>query len=438
MKKRALIGAGGFARELMAHMNTPNMVCFVDDCYWSENENNVLPLSEFNPYDYEVLVAIGDSEQRFNMVSKLPSETSYFSFIHESVKILGDDVIIDNGSVVCAGCILTTNVKIGKHAQLNLNTTIGHDCKIGDFFTTAPAVNLSGNCKIGNLVYLGTNCSVKQNISITDNVIIGLNAGVVSNINIPGTYVGLPAKIINRRKKLSVVITCYNFEKYISTCIDSVLEQKTNFDMEIIVADDCSQDSSYDIIKSYGEKIRHYRNETNIGCFENLKKALEISESDYISHIDGDDYFTDPLKSQKQVDFLESNPDYSMHSTGSFFGFEDGTPNYGALMTPLYDTINYNDLINSNYVSFGRTFRNYKNIMKEWMKDVYYLDWAFNLEFSFMGKIKCEKWVSGIYRLTGNGMITSKTEEEIHNLNNKSSELIRNRIEYHKNYEEYK
>jgi len=431
MKKRALIGAGGFAREIKAHMKTPDMVCFVDDSYWFENENNILPISKFDPYEYDVLVAIGDSTQRLEMVSKLPSETSYFSFIHESVTILGDDFKFGEGCIICAGCVITTNVNIGRHAQLNLNTTIGHDCSIGDYFTTAPGVNLSGNCNIGNQVYLGTNCSVRQRVCITDNVIIGLNAGVVNNINYPGTYVGLPAKLINKRKKLSVIITCYNFEKYIARCIDSVLEQKTDFDMEIIVADDCSNDLSYDIIKTYDGKIRHYRNENNMGCFENFKKALQLSESNYISHLDGDDYLIDTLKSQKQVDFLENNPEYSMHSTGCIYGNEDGSQTE-IHIHPLIEEVTTDELVNNNIVGFGRTFKNYRKTIKEWMKDVYYLDWCFNLELSLMGKIKCESWPSGVYRITGAGMITSKTPEEVEILNNQCREVMKKRIEYYK------
>lgn len=427
MRKRALVGAGGFAREIKAHMKEPDMVCFVDDYYWSENDENILPLSKFEPHEYDVLVAIGDSKQRSQMVAKLPPETSYFTFVHETAIILGDDVKFGVGSIICAGAVITTNVNIGEHAQINLNTTIGHDCIIGDYFTTAPGVNLSGNCVIGNEVYLGTNCSVRQRVHITDNVTIGLNSGVLNNINKPGIYVGLPVRMINKRKKLSIVITCYNFENYISKCIDSVLEQKTDFDTEIIVADDCSKDSSFDIIKKYEGSIRYYRNETNIGCFENFKKALEMAEGDYVSHLDGDDYLIDPLKSQKQVDFLDKNPEYSMHSTGCIYGNEDGTLTETHIV-PLLEVVTNNELAYNNIVGFGRTFRNYKNLVKEWMRDVYYLDWCVNVELSLNGIIKCENWQSGVYRLTGKGMITSKTQDEIDELNRNCQIAIHDRI----------
>jgi len=194
MRLHALIGAGGFAREIKAHMGILDMPCFVEDKYYKSNKDNVFPVSIFDPSIYEVLIAIGDSVARKEIVNRLPKNTKYFSFIHPSAQILGDDVIIGDGSIVCAGSIITTNVVLGEHSQINLNTTIGHDSTIGNYFTTAPGVHISGHCTIGNCVYFGTNSSTKQEISICDCVTIGMNAGVTKNIHIPGTYIGTPAK----------------------------------------------------------------------------------------------------------------------------------------------------------------------------------------------------------------------------------------------------
>ena len=174
------------------------MKCFVDDKYWEENNEYVFPLSKFDPKEYEVVVAVGDSRDRFDIVQRLPKETKYFTFIHSSAQILDSNIEIGEGSIVCASCILTTNIKIGKHTHLNLQTTIGHDCIIGDYFTTSPGAKISGNCKIYDCIYVGTNASIKQGVNIHSLSTIGLNAGVVKNINEPGTYVGVPAKKINK------------------------------------------------------------------------------------------------------------------------------------------------------------------------------------------------------------------------------------------------
>ncbi len=195
--KKGIIGAGGFGREIYWSLNPierNNTIFFVDDIYWDGKDERVLPLSLFESDKYEVVVAIADSKHRERIVNELPKNTKFFTHIHPSAQIHGEDVIIGEGSVICAGTIITTNVKIGKHAHINLITTIGHDCVIGDYFTTAPGVQISGNETIGNNVYFGTRSCIKQKLSVCDNVIIGMNAGVVKNITEPGTYVGTPAK----------------------------------------------------------------------------------------------------------------------------------------------------------------------------------------------------------------------------------------------------
>jgi sugar O-acyltransferase (sialic acid O-acetyltransferase NeuD family) len=200
-REKVLIGAGGFAREVKAHMKTPNMKCYVDDIYYNDNDENIHPLSTFDSINQVALVVVGNPIDRHNIVKRLPAQTEFFTFIHPSAQILGDDVEIGEGSIICAGSVITTNVKIGKHTHLNLLTTIGHDCRIGDYFTTAPGVKISGNCNIKDRVYFGTNASIKEKLDVCENVTIGLMSGVVKHIDKSGTYIGTPAKLITDTKK---------------------------------------------------------------------------------------------------------------------------------------------------------------------------------------------------------------------------------------------
>ena len=193
--KKGIIGAGGFGREVYWSLNSierNDTVFFVDDSYYDGKDPLILPLSKFNPNEYEVVIAIADSYHRQRIVESLPKDTKYFTHIHPTAQIHGPDVKIGEGSIICAGTIITTNVKIGKHAHLNLITTVGHDCVIGDYFTTAPGVQISGNEIIGNRVYFGTRSCMKQKLTICNDVIIGMNAGVTKDITEPGTYVGTP------------------------------------------------------------------------------------------------------------------------------------------------------------------------------------------------------------------------------------------------------
>ena len=189
--KKALIGFGGHAREVLAQIGE-DLVCFVDDQYVVEGTQ---PLSSFDPTKYEVMVAVGDSKDRYDVVQRLPKETKYFTFIHPTAIIM-NNVEIGEGSFIGAYSILTTNIKIGKHALLNRGNQIGHDCVIGDYFSAMPGAIVSGNVTIYSCVYMGTNSTIREKISIHSLVTIGLNAGVANHIEGSGVYVGTPAKKI--------------------------------------------------------------------------------------------------------------------------------------------------------------------------------------------------------------------------------------------------
>lgn len=189
--KKAIIGYGGHAKEVMFQMKT-ELPCFVEDRFCTVG---ALPLSDFNPSKYEVLVCVGDSVARKHLVNKLPVNTNYFTFIH-STAIVGKDVHLGKGAFIGAYSVITTNVKIGCHALLNRHCQIGHDTTIGDFLSMMPNSVISGNCVVGDNVYFGTNSSTKEKVKVCSNVILGLNSGVVKNIVETGIYVGIPAKKI--------------------------------------------------------------------------------------------------------------------------------------------------------------------------------------------------------------------------------------------------
>jgi sugar O-acyltransferase (sialic acid O-acetyltransferase NeuD family) len=190
--KLALFGYGGHAREVACQIDQ-KVTFFVDDQYANDVAK---PISKFNPQKYAMIVAVADSKDRFDIVKRLPKETQYFTFIHPSVQIMGDNIEMGEGSFIGANSILTTNIKLGKHALLNRGNHIGHDCIIGDYFSMMPNAVVGGNVTIGDNAYLGSCSNIKEKINITSNVLIGMNAAVVKDITESGTYVGVPTKKI--------------------------------------------------------------------------------------------------------------------------------------------------------------------------------------------------------------------------------------------------
>jgi len=113
---------------------------------------------------------------------------------------------------------------------------------------------------------------------------------------------------------VSVCTRTYNLEEYISETLDSFLMQETDFPFEIVIDDDCSTDDTVEVISRYVHQfpniIRADFRKKNIGARQSLLKNMQRARGKYIAYCDGDDYWTDPLKLQKQVDFLEKNDEY--------------------------------------------------------------------------------------------------------------------------------
>lgn len=171
-----IIGNGGFAHEVG---------CYFNHCYYYEFEEIEL----IRPH-VETIIAIADIQTRI----KLTNLEHFYVNVHAGESLGNNKIGI--GNIFCQGSILTTGITIGNHCQFNLQTSVGHDCKIGDYVTCAPKVSISGNCTIGNRVYIGTGAVIKEKISICDDVIIGALSFVNRDITEPGTYVGSPARKI--------------------------------------------------------------------------------------------------------------------------------------------------------------------------------------------------------------------------------------------------
>lgn len=114
--------------------------------------------------------------------------------------------------------------------------------------------------------------------------------------------------------KVSVILITYNHEKYIEQALCSILEQRTNFSIEILVGDDASTDGTGDIIRRYCEKypdlIRADIREKNVGATCNGYLLLQKARGEYLASLEGDDYWTDPHKLQKQADLLDAHPEW--------------------------------------------------------------------------------------------------------------------------------
>lgn len=124
---------------------------------------------------------------------------------------------------------------------------------------------------------------------------------------------------MNTNILVTIICTAYNHEKYISDAIDGFLMQKTNFDYEVLVHDDASTDRTAEIIRKYAEEypqiiipILQEKNQVSQGVQIYKEYLYPRGKGKYFAICEGDDYWTDETKLQKQIDFLEIHQDYSM------------------------------------------------------------------------------------------------------------------------------
>ena len=116
--------------------------------------------------------------------------------------------------------------------------------------------------------------------------------------------------------KVSVCMITYGHEKFIEQAVNGILMQETDFEVELIISDDCSPDDTSavveKILKNHPKSscIRYLKREKNLGILKNLELALNAGKGEYVAFCDGDDYWIDPLKLQKQVDFLDNHKQY--------------------------------------------------------------------------------------------------------------------------------
>lgn len=211
MKDIAIFGAGGFGREVKTiidainekNPNSYNFIGFYDDGKNIGKIINGYPvlggIEEINALNKELnlVISIGDPKIKKKIISKIDNNNiKYPSLIHPNALISKDSVKIGEGSVICAGTILTCNIEIGKFVILNLMCTVGHDTVIEDFCAFMPSVNISGEVIIQSCVYVGTGAKIINLLSIGYNTIVGAGAVVSKSLPANCTAVGIPAKPI--------------------------------------------------------------------------------------------------------------------------------------------------------------------------------------------------------------------------------------------------
>lgn len=225
--------------------------------------------------------------------------------------------------------------------------------------------------------------------------------------------------------KLAVLTTTYNHEKYIGDCIESVISQAVDFPIVHIIADDASTDATQKIVKTYAKKYRHIIpifEQTNTMGVGNLQRLFSAVRSPYVALCEGDDYFTDSGKLQKQVDFLEAHPECSLCFHPVLVAFEDDPtqkrffPTPEALPHNKRPPYSLSDIIQGNFIQTNSVVYRWRFVygLPQWFSfTMLPADWYWHLLHAEVGDIGFIDEVMAVYRRHSNALFYTAEKKSI-------------------------
>lgn len=204
---------------------------------------------------------------------------------------------------------------------------------------------------------------------------------------------------------VSVRVITYNHGRFLRECLNGIMAQETSFPLEVVIGEDCSTDDTRLICQEfrarYPDKVRLLLHARNVGAQANARLTREACTGKYIAFCEGDDYWTDPTKLQKQVDFLEANPAYVLCFHNCWMKFEQDP---GKVMKLFHDYTKTDyaipDLIGKWLIPTASVvFRNHLlTEYPEWLRNAVVGDTPFYILLASFGQLKLLPGVMAVYR----------------------------------------
>lgn len=206
--RAVILGTGGFAIELYDLLRDSDVAVlgFVGPkstrclpARWLGDDDTL----SATPAEAYVLIAIGDPARRRRVAEFATARDRRIgSFVHRAAWV-APSAELGEGVIVYPNATIHGRVRLGRGVVANSNATIGHECRIGAFCNINPGVAIGGCVGIGDGVYVGIGATIIENLSIAPDIIIGAGAVVIDDLESPGTYVGAPARRIERTERIA-------------------------------------------------------------------------------------------------------------------------------------------------------------------------------------------------------------------------------------------
>ena len=210
----------------------------------------------------------------------------------------------------------------------------------------------------------------------------------------------------NPQMKVNVWMITYNQEAYIGQAIESVLMQKTTFPVEMVIGEDGSRDNTRAVIQDYCTRypgrIRLLPDVGNLGMMGNMIRTLKACNAKYVAMLEGDDYWIDEHKLQKQFDFMEAHPDCSLCFHATEHRFPDPSRNYLQSEYKVDTWVGLREVIlygGSFIPTFSMFYRGeYIQDLPDWLTNAEIGDYPLGIQLALNGRVRFMADVMGVYR----------------------------------------
>lgn len=202
-----MVGAGGLGREMLDVIEAMieaghalEFLGFADDGDVDEERLArrgaalLGPVSAVSTLGAAYAIGIGDGAARQRIDEALSAAGCEAATLMHPMATVGGDCRIGAGCLLAAGSRVTTNITLGRHVQLHVNTTVGHDTTLGDFVTVLPGATVSGGVELGLGATVGTGANILPGVVVGDGAVVGAGAVVVDDVAAGITVVGVPAR----------------------------------------------------------------------------------------------------------------------------------------------------------------------------------------------------------------------------------------------------
>jgi len=228
-----------------------------------------------------------------------------------------------------------------------------------------------------------------------------------------------------RRPKISVMVITYNHERYIAQALDSILMQQRDFDLEINVIDDASTDRTQEIVRNYAARhaeVRCHFGAHNVGHIAtqlNTYRGFQTLRGEYWALLEGDDYWTDPAKLRKQIEFLDAHPEYVACGHDTLKVYEDGSrepehflpfKEFGRHRGTIGDIVSLSAVFHLSSVVYRNVFGQKPPLC---LADPYSCETTINMVYAQYGDFYHLPGYMSVYRAHGGGVFSTRSQEDI-------------------------